>query len=712
MASNLCVKPRHDLQVVPGIADSPSGTQEVTPDLQVVDLVKLMRATCLDVAESAANSDIQLVNSTICVARALKLDGKAKEGQPYMAGLPANLAHMTWGKFVKYTEDQQLFTCSSATDCTLVSLFKIVPLIIPDLETQRALMSVRPVEYSGPALAVLRDDLMRRSTTNLSNDLGALIAYQVTMFEVGRYYYRRHTYLFETAVVVMGDGDRGFIPISLNENLDHPLELFRLIQLRDFTSVTPRRTSGGDFHGFSYGLIFKGRAESPNLTLGFKDLATAVAWSYRIIQLQSRDLSEEPGTSETEDVAAFESFAAIMQTFRWQPAFSQPLGQVLCHGVVNVGGLGRAGRFIQLVLFNQGLVFIQGSPPSIKRHLAASRITSIAKAMGKIIMTYVTEQTDLVHFEEFRFQPTEFGSDVATWLEMLRIFAPKASTQDDVHLRLRRLEKPDTQHRFTMSAMPHIAKGVVAGLATLHATLIPHELNISFAVLPAFQSDGLATHLIAHVLEVAFERFDAHRVQARVIHSATDSAETARVIRLLLHLGFAHEGIRRRAAIHPVEGQWSDVSVLAMLELDWVTRAGVTPAKGTLWDEMFLRHQREREILLKLEGSRELKRTRSMETVRDLHMMNDAVPSASMVSSSVGGSTVTSDTASQVSTPTEMSSWDGVSDASGLQTSGVQRSSLGSISSADDAADEYEEWDLEEDYSDEEDEENEFESKE
>ena len=169
--------------------------------------------------------------------------------------------------------------------------------------------------------------------------------------------------------------------------------------------------------------------------------------------------------------------------------------------------------------------------------------------------------------------------------------------------------------------MPHIAKGVVAGLATLHATLIPHELNISFAVLPAFQSDGLATHLIAHVLEVAFERFDAHRVQARVIHSATDSAETARVIRLLLHLGFAHEGVRRRAAIHPTEGQWSDVSVLAMLELDWVTRAGVTPAKGTLWDEMFLRHQREREILLKLEGSRELKRTRSMETVRDLHLM-------------------------------------------------------------------------------------------
>jgi len=203
---------------------------------------------------------------------------------------------------------------------------------------------------------------------------------------------------------------------------------------------------------------------------------------------------------------------------------------------------------------------------------------------------------------------------------------------------------------------------------------------------------------------IAFEKFSAHRVQARVVHSPTNSSQTARAIRLLIHLGFTHEGVRLRATSHPTKRQWADVSVLAMLELDWVIREGVTSAKGTLWDEMFIRHQREREVLLKLESSRELKRTQSMETVRDPRSMNDALPSASMASSSVGGSSVASDIVSVVSATTEMSSWGGVSDASGSQSGGDKSSGVGSMSSADDAADEYEEWDLEEDYSDSDDE--------
>ena len=84
--------------------------------------------------------------------------------------------------------------------------------------------------------------------------------------------------------------------------------------------------------------------------------------------------------------------------------------------------------------------------------------------------------------------------------------------------------------------------------------------------------------------------------------------------------------------------------------------------------------------------------------MRDLRSMNDAVPSASMVSPSVGYPTVTSDTASQVSVP--ISSWGGTSDGSNRRSGEVKGLSIASMSSADDAADEYEEWDLEEDYSD------------
>jgi len=210
-------------------------------------------------------------------------------------------------------------------------------------------------------------------------------------------------------------------------------------------------------------------------------------------------------------------------------------------------------------------------------------------------------------------------------------------------------------------------------------------------------------------LELAFDKLGAHRVQARVVHSSFYPAKTVRAIRLLIHLGFTHEGVRRRAALHPNEKQWADVSVLAMVELDWVIRARVPPAKGTLWDEMFIRQQREREVLLKLEGSRELKRTRSMETVRDLHSMNDALPSASMASSSVEGSSVTTDTVSLVSANTGILSLGGVSDDSDAPSGVGKSSNIGSTFSADDAADEYEEWDLEEDYSDNDEEEQEAE---
>ena len=578
---------------------------------------------------------------------------------------------------------------------------------ISDIRMQRAIMSVRPFDYSGPALAALRSDLLRRSTSTIPNELGALLTYKITMVEIGQLCYRRHTYLFEAAVVVMDDGDRGFTPILVNRKLNYPFEIFDVIYFRDITTMVPCCTSGGGI-GYIYGLKFKRRNEASDLTLGFDELPAAISWLTEIRRLQCRNKSKHLGSTETatenetEDIAAFESFAAIMQKFRWQIPVTKPLGRVVYQGLVTVNGSMKADGFVRLVLFDTALVFFQGYPQEVKRHLVASRIMSIVKAAGKeIIITYGTEFPYRVHFEEFRFQPTDSGSDVATWLHMLWTFAPKAATQPDVKQKLRRLSQISSQSESTPLDTPETDRILVAGLATLHATLIPHELNISIAVLPAFQSDNIATHLISHVLDVAFEKLIAHRVQARVVHSSTNPAQTARVIRLLLHLGFAHEGIRRRAAIHPTEGQWADVSVLAMLALDWVRRAGVTPAKGTLWDEMFLRHQREREILLKLEGSRELKRTRSMETVRDLHLMNDAVPSASMVSSSVGYPTATSDTSSQSYGPTETSSWDRISDNSISRASEIQHSSVGSIS-ADEAADECAEWDLEEDYSDDE----------
>jgi len=125
MASTLCVTARDGLLVVPGIANPFSGPQEVPPNQLIVSLVKEMRATCLDVAESAAQSEMQLLNPTIYVARALKLYGTLKLEHWEVPELPADQARMTWANFSKYTEDRFASNHVRAQECTLVRQFVI-----------------------------------------------------------------------------------------------------------------------------------------------------------------------------------------------------------------------------------------------------------------------------------------------------------------------------------------------------------------------------------------------------------------------------------------------------------------------------------------------------------------------------------------------------------------------------------------------------------
>ena len=123
MASTLCVTARDGLRVAPGLAKPLSRTQEVAPNQHILALVREMRATCLDVAESAAQSEIQLLDPTIYVARALKRYGTLDMKIFEVEELPADLARMTWSKFAKYTEDRFQSNYVSAQECTLVRRF-------------------------------------------------------------------------------------------------------------------------------------------------------------------------------------------------------------------------------------------------------------------------------------------------------------------------------------------------------------------------------------------------------------------------------------------------------------------------------------------------------------------------------------------------------------------------------------------------------------
>jgi hypothetical protein len=84
--------------------------------------------------------------------------------------------------------------------------------------------------------------------------------------------------------------------------------------------------------------------------------------------------------------------------------------------------------------------------------------------------------------------------------------------------------------------------------------------------------------------------------------------------------GFIREGIGRRSIYCPnegVRGAWKDVTYLALLDTEWFVRSYLNLAPKNIWDEMFARHGRECEELLRWDDREQrLKRTSSAETVR------------------------------------------------------------------------------------------------
>jgi len=149
------------------------------------------------------------------------------------------------------------------------------------------------------------------------------------------------------------------------------------------------------------------------------------------------------------------------------------------------------------------------------------------------------------------------------------------------------------------------------------------EANIGIILAPEAREKGFEMQAGNLVLSWLFDEIGFHRVQAGVL----DSAGKDWAITQFTQMGFVHEGIRRRAVFCPnegVRGEWKDVTHLGLLETDWLMRAYVKPAPKNLWDEMFFRHAREREELLRWDDRKQrLNRTSSMETLRVL----DTLPS-------------------------------------------------------------------------------------
>ncbi|KAF9493054.1 hypothetical protein BDN71DRAFT_1450754 [Pleurotus eryngii] len=140
----------------------------------------------------------------------------------------------------------------------------------------------------------------------------------------------------------------------------------------------------------------------------------------------------------------------------------------------------------------------------------------------------------------------------------------------------------------------------------------PGELNIGIILEETARRRGYGSEVVRQMLVKAFEEGNFHRVQASLVHTLNKDA----AMTMYTQLKFNHEGIRRRSFYSPFEVEWKDVTCLALLDTDWINRPFLHPVPKSLWDEMFARHAREREELLRWEDNQKrLKRTASMETI-------------------------------------------------------------------------------------------------
>lgn len=145
------------------------------------------------------------------------------------------------------------------------------------------------------------------------------------------------------------------------------------------------------------------------------------------------------------------------------------------------------------------------------------------------------------------------------------------------------------------------------------------EVNVGIIIRKDMRRKGYARDAMRLALAWVFGSLQFHRVQAAIL----DTPDKDGALLFFTSLGFTHEGTRRRAVYQPCEqGEWKDVTYLAMLDTDWLVRKSLgirDKHPTTLWDEMLDRHAREREALLEWEEDNRmrLRRSTSMETIRN-----------------------------------------------------------------------------------------------
>lgn len=142
----------------------------------------------------------------------------------------------------------------------------------------------------------------------------------------------------------------------------------------------------------------------------------------------------------------------------------------------------------------------------------------------------------------------------------------------------------------------------------------PGEATVGVYITEAWLAETFDVQIIKLLLRWAFEEVGFHRIQTALL----EGNRKIPLMKLFSHVGFSHEGTRRKARAGP-DAIYKDVTHMGMVDMDWRIWAVDSDTPRTLWDRLFDRQQREREEILMDDGDDEdrfLGRKASTETLR------------------------------------------------------------------------------------------------
>ena len=158
--------------------------------------------------------------------------------------------------------------------------------------------------------------------------------------------------------------------------------------------------------------------------------------------------------------------------------------------------------------------------------------------------------------------------------------------------------------------IPHVQQAGVAYLKSIE----PGEATVGVYITDAWQAETFDVQIIKLLLSWAFDEVGFHRIQTALL----EGGRKVPLMKLFSHVGFSHEGTRRKAQVGP-DAVYKDVTYMGMVDMDWRLWAMHSDIPRTLWDRLFDRQQREREEIMTDDGDDEdrfLGRKPSTETLR------------------------------------------------------------------------------------------------